>query len=111
MLLAGLLVLVGSSTLAAPPTYPYEPGDPPPVPIPEPVPTVAEFAGAFQPRAGTHEVVLLHPLTGCPVKVCFTLPPGCPRKVIVRPRAMVFEYARCDVTIRFVRDGSVRVRD
>src|SRR5438105_1959570 len=58
---------------------------PPPTPTPGPftVPaapqpallrpmTVGEFAACFKPTCGTHEVLLIHPRTGCPVKVCFT---------------------------------------
>jgi hypothetical protein len=110
--------LLGMALLAPadPPTYPYEPGGPPPpVPIPTAelvrVPTVAQFAALFDPKPGRYEVELIHPLTGCPVKVCFTLPAGCPRKVVVRPRSLDFQYARFDVVLRFRRDGSVVVRD
>src|SRR5207248_2907670 len=112
----------------APPTQPVEPGAPPPVPVdppaevsPAPRPadlpatvralTVREFASSFRPRAGEHEVLLLHPLTGKPVKVGFTLPPGTPRKVRVTRRALTLDYGRRDVVvIRFFRDGTVRVR-
>jgi hypothetical protein len=65
----------------------------------------------FDPKPGRYEVELIHPLTGCPVKVCFSLPAGCPRKVVVRPRSLDFQYPRGDVVLRFRRDGSVVVRD
>ena len=56
-------------------------------------------------------MVLVHPFTGKPVKVAFTLPPGAPRKVRASRHALTFDYGRRDVvTIRFLRDGSVRVR-
>jgi hypothetical protein len=105
------------------PGLPPAPGEPPPVPIPAvPVPavevpavaarapTLAEFAAAFKPAPGTYKVVVQHPCTGCPVEVCFTLPPGCPRKVRVHKRMLDFDYGRHDVRIRFLADGGVRVR-
>jgi hypothetical protein len=90
---------------------------PPPdgVPLPPPQPlavrplTHAEFARSFQPAAGTYEVVLVHPVTCCPVKVCFTLPPGCPKKVRVERRELEFDYGRHEVEIRFERRGGVHV--
>ena len=50
-------------------------------------------------------------MTCQPVKVCFTLPEGCPRKVKVHAREITFDYGRTDVSIRFIRDGRVRVAD
>jgi hypothetical protein len=106
---------------AAEPGAPFAPGDPPPVPL-EPVtgpavpvpavraPTVAEFAASFRPLPGRYDVVVRHPATGLPVKVCFTLPPGSPRKVRVHRQKLEFVYPRHTVVIRFLRDGSVRVR-
>jgi hypothetical protein len=84
---------------------------PTPLPVPTPLrpPTHAEFARHFQPLPGNYEVVLLHPFTHCPVQVCFTLPPGCPKKVRVERRELEFDYGRCEVEIRFYRNGSVRV--
>lgn len=88
----------------------------PPMPLdslPSPRParpfTHREFAGLFQPQPGNYEVVLTHPVTCCPVKVCFCLPPGCPKKVRVHPREIVFDYGRDEVEIRFIRTGQVRV--
>ena len=115
--------------LPLPPAVVY-PGDPPPVPLPpaEPVtvapvpvspppgvvvrpPTLEEFAASFQPAPGHYEVVLLNPETCCPVKVCFTLPCGCP-KVRVHDKSLVFHYGLLDnVSIRFHHDGSVAVKD
>jgi hypothetical protein len=113
---------------AAPQALPAQPGDPPPVPVdpptqappppgaaagPEPARalTVRDFASAFRPAAGTHEVVLVHPRTGKPVPVTFTLPPGTPRKVRATRNALILNYGRREVvTIRFLRDGTVRVR-
>ena len=80
-----------------------------PAPTPVRPPTHAEFARHFQPLPGRYEVVLLHPDTRCPVQVCFTLPPGCPKKVRVERRELEFDYGRYEVEIRFDRRGGVRV--
>ena len=101
----------------------FVPGDPPPVPggvetVPGPVasagvrpPTLEEFAESFHAVPGHYEVVVLHPVTCCPVKVCFTLPCACPR-VKVHSKSLVFSYGLCDkVAIRFRHDGSVTVKD
>jgi hypothetical protein len=71
--------------------------------------TLAEFASAFRPVPGTHQVLLVHPRTGRPVPVEFTLPPGVPRKVSVRRHELAFDYGRDEVTIRFGLLGRVRV--
>jgi hypothetical protein len=96
----------------------YVPGAPPPVPLPIPVEAVpakaislSEFAATFQPKGGHFEVALEHPATGRPVKVSFTLPDGQPKRVKVHRRDLEFDYGRKQVTIRFLRDGEVRVRD
>jgi hypothetical protein len=73
-------------------------------------PTLAEFASAFRPQGGRHETVLLHPATGQPVKVGFTLPDGVPRKVRVFRYRLAFDYGRQTVALVFRRDGSVNVR-
>ncbi len=110
----------------APPAAPVVPGAPPPVPVepvpapappvvttPAPVvpraPTPAEFAAGFRPLPGTYDVVLQHPVTCCPVKVCFTLP-SCPRKVKVHRRELVFVCPGHTVVVRFLPNGGVRVR-
>jgi hypothetical protein len=102
----------------------YEPGAPPPVPLPIPVeatpaprplavraPTLTEFAAVFKPAPGRYEVDIEHPMTGKPVRVSFTLPPGAPKRVIVHKRELEFDYRGKQVTIRFLRGGEVRVRD
>jgi hypothetical protein len=71
--------------------------------------TLAEFATTFQPKPGNYEVELLHPGTGQPVKVAFTLPDGTPSKVHLRRRALVFDYGRRSVGIHFLLGGRVRV--
>src|SRR5262245_768352 len=107
----------GAARAAAPPAPVAAPvvvlADAPAVVLPAPTPvrppTHAEFARHFQPLPGRYEVVLLHPYTHCPVQVCFTLPPGCPKKVRVERRELEFDYGRREVEIRFYRDGGVRV--
>jgi hypothetical protein len=71
--------------------------------------THRDFARVFQPAAGTYEVLLIHPDTCCPVKVCFTLPCGCPKKVRVERHELEFDYGKTEVEIRFRRDGTVKV--
>jgi hypothetical protein len=71
--------------------------------------TVEEFAAGFQPVPGTHEVTLVHPRSGQPVTVQFTLPPGVPRKVRVSRRDLEFDYGRQGVDLRFLLRGRVRV--
>jgi len=96
----------------APPAQPVPlPGSFVPVDPARPL-TVKEFACSFQPTCGTHNVVVLHPFTRCPVNVCFTLPSGCARvkvKKCVRER-IVFDFGRKEVEIVFLRKGGVRVR-
>jgi hypothetical protein len=72
-------------------------------------PTLREFADSFTPRPGNYEVVVTHPCTGCPVKVCFTLK-GCPKRLRVNSDEIVFIYGLCDRThVKFCRNGSVQV--
>ena len=124
----GVLAIIGLvSTVASAPAQ-FAPVDPPPpgvtLPPPQPVPalppatvvpvrplTVNEFAASFKPLPGSYEVLLLHPKTCCPVKVCLTLPPGCIRKVRVNGHKIEFVY-KCqrDVVIRFLHNGKVWVR-
>jgi hypothetical protein len=87
-------------------------GGPAPV-VPAPpavvrVPTLEEFAATFRPVPGTYEVTILHSRSGCPVTVCFTLPPGCP-KVCVHRHQIDFEYPCEDVRIRCQIGGKVKV--
>jgi hypothetical protein len=100
-----------------PPTPQAVPDLPPPAAIAPPVAipvrplTVSEFVASFKPLPGRYEVLLIHPKTGCPVKVCFTLPPGCVRCVHANGHKIVFDY-KCqhDVVIRFLHGGKVWVR-
>jgi hypothetical protein len=71
---------------------------PPPTPMPAilaPAPihplTLSEFAAGFQPVPGNYEVIFIHPVKCCPVKVSFCLPPGCPQ-VRVSKRMLTFDY-------------------
>src|SRR5262249_2871744 len=83
---------------------------PPPTPVPMRGMTLAEFAATIKPAPGNYEVILLHPRTCCPVKVCFTLPCGCPKKIAVHKREVVFDYGREKVVIRFpILGDGVRV--
>jgi hypothetical protein len=96
----------------APPAAPVpRPGDSAPGPAARPL-TVREFAGSFRPTCGTHTVVLVHPFTGRPVEVCFTLPAdGVNVKVKRGLRERIeFSYGRKrGVEIVFLRNGAVKV--
>jgi hypothetical protein len=122
----GLVCLASFASAQFAPPLPSVPGTLPPSPQPVPdlppavvppvaVPirplTVGEFAASFKPLPGKYEVLLVHPKTGCPVKVCFTLPPGCIRRVRVNGHKIEFVY-KCqrDVVIRFLHGGKVWVR-
>jgi hypothetical protein len=102
----------GQDDLPPPRPVPLEPGT---IPLPDVPPplirpmTMAEFAKVFQAAPGQYEVLLVNPVTHAPAKVCFELPPGCPKKVRVFKRQMVFDYGRRDVVIRFDCHGAVRV--
>ncbi len=95
------------STLPVPQVVP----SPPPAMLPVRPLTLDEFAASFKPLPGRYEVLLIHPKTCCPVKVCFTLPPGCLRKMRVSKHKIVFDY-KCqhNVVIRFLPFGKVWVR-
>jgi hypothetical protein len=73
------------------------------------VPSVEEFAASFRPVPGSYEVAMIHPLTGTPVTVQFTLPPGRTPKISVHRRELEFDYGERDVSIRFQRGGKVKV--
>jgi hypothetical protein len=71
-------------------------------------PTIKEFAETFRPREGTHQAVVIHPTTGQPVKVEFTLPAGTP-EVRVNSREVEFDYGKSEVEVRFLLNGGVKV--
>jgi hypothetical protein len=86
-----------------------------PVVLPQPpprvvvrAPTLEEFAASFRPAPGNYEVTILHSRTCCPVTICFTLPPGCP-KVCLSKHQLDFEYPCEDVRIRCQILGKVKV--
>jgi hypothetical protein len=93
-------------TVAPPQPGPVQTTIPPPQARPL---TPAEFAASFKPGPGNYEVVLLHPRSGQPVQVNFTLPPGQLRRIRVSRLHLVFDYGRQEVTIRFLLGGRVRV--
>lgn len=107
-------VLTGGPTgvIVSQPT-PAVPADSLPAPAPVPIVvkpmTVDQFAASFQPKPGKYEVVLIHPKSCQPVKVCFELPAGCPTKVRWTRHVLEFDYPRCSVRIRFYHDGDVKV--
>jgi hypothetical protein len=69
--------------------------------------THREFAATFRPAPGNYEVMLLHPCTHRPVKVCFTLPPGRIKEVDADPREIRFDYGSWELEVHFKRDGRV----
>ena len=98
-----------SETLPVPQSVPDLP--PPPAALPLRPLAISEFLATFKPLPGKYEVLLIHPKTGCPVKVCFALPPGCIRNVRFTGHRIVFDYkCQCDVVIRFLHNGKVWVR-
>jgi hypothetical protein len=133
-LMVGMLSVVGLLDAASLASAQFAPSIPPspttPLPAPQMVPdlppptavlppavlplqpmTVSEFVAAFKPLPGKYEVLLIHPKTGCPVKVCFTLPPGCLRNVKFTGHRLVFDYkCQCNVVIWFFHSGKVWVR-
>src|SRR5262249_55029894 len=73
---------------------------------------LCDFCRSFKPAPGQYEVLFLHPVKCCPIWVCFTLPPGCP-KVCCDKRNIVFDYG-CNgtVVIHFkLLCGGVKVRN
>ena len=72
--------------------------------------TLREFADTDF-RAGRYSVVVMHPCTNCPVKVCFNLP-ACPRSVRTSSNVLVLRWGvlPCKrVAVRFLPDGTVSV--
>lgn len=84
------------------------------VPAPTTVPVVParymthrEFAATFRPAPGNYEVMMIHPYTHCPVKVCFSLPPGCIKEVDADRNELRFDYGKWELEVHFKRDGRV----
>jgi hypothetical protein len=94
------------------PTYPTYPNYPvvPSVPQAPQAVTLGDFSRLFAPTPGKHDVWVVHPVTGQPVKVCFVLPAGKLRDFEVGRRFVRFEFARGQVVeIDFRANGTVRV--
>lgn len=84
-------------------------------------PTALPFADA--PKAlkqlppGKVSVIFIHPITCCPVEVCFTLPCGCYEiesdTTLFGNKKLTFKYpGLCnDVVLKFTKDGGVKVKD
>jgi hypothetical protein len=69
------------------------------------------FARDFRPCPGRHHIAIIHPVTKCPVEVCFTLPDRKLKEVEVNRREIEFKYGLGfrQVELEFKRDGSVKV--
>ncbi len=80
------------------------------VPAPVPVYTLDNFAREFHPSEGHHKILIVHPVTGQPVEVCFTLPCGRLEELDVNRRSIRFDFGRHDVRIAFRSNGTVGVR-
>jgi hypothetical protein len=66
-----------------------------------------EFAATFRPFPGNYEVLLIHPYTHRPVKVCFSLPPGRIKEVDADHNELRFDYGSWELEVHFKRDGRV----
>ncbi len=71
------------------------------------------FARDFRPCPGKHHIAIIHPVTKCPVEVCFTLPDRKLKEVEVHRREIEFKYGLGfhKVELEFKRDGTVKVND
>ncbi len=91
---------------------PVNPGYPVlrPQPVVPPAVTLSEFSRFFTPTPGKHDVWIVHPATGQPVKVCFALPGGRLKEFEVEKRSIRFEFRNGqEVEIEFRSNGTVRV--
>jgi hypothetical protein len=75
--------------------------------------TLAQFSRTFAATPGRHQYWIIHPRTGVPVEVCFTLP-DCgrlDRLHVGRDDILIdLDQPDFDVRIEFRNDGTVRVR-
>jgi hypothetical protein len=78
---------------------PIDPKAPKPAACPTPI-SHCDFARTFKPAPGKYEVLFIHPVKGCPVWVCFDLPPGKPC-VYTSKRQLVFDYGCHAVVVQF----------
>jgi hypothetical protein len=76
----------------------------------QPVYTLDTFLRDFRPLEGHHQIWIVHPVTKCPVEVCFDLPCGKLREVEVNRRSIEFDYGRKDIRILFRLNGTVVVK-
>jgi hypothetical protein len=76
--------------------------------VPLPPPNHYDFARTFVPTPGRHHVVVIHPGSGAPVQVSFSLPHGIPQ-VRTYPRRIIFDYGTVEVEIHFAMCGLVQV--
>ncbi|MCU0704177.1 MAG: hypothetical protein MUF18_09410 [Fimbriiglobus sp.] len=76
-----------------------------------PVYCLDTFARDFRPTPGRHHIAIVHPVTGRPVEVCFTLPDRRLKEVEVRRREIEFTYGLGfkKVELEFLRNGTVKV--
>jgi hypothetical protein len=90
----------------------YIPQPVPAIPVPHacPVYTLDTFARDFRPVEGHHHIQVIHPVTKCPVDVCFDLPCGKLREFDVNRRSIEFDYGRHEVRIIFRLNGTVDVK-
>jgi hypothetical protein len=78
-------------------------------PVPQAV-TLTDFSRFFTPTPGKHDMWIVHPVTGPPVKVCFVLPVGKLKEFEVERRSIRFEFrGGAGVRIDFRNNGTVKV--
>lgn len=106
-------VLVEQPVIAPPPVVVVQRPVLEPVVPAVPVYCYDTFARDFRPCPGKHHIAIIHPVTKCPVEVCFTLPDRKLKEVEVNRRDIEFKYGLglCKVELEFKRDGTVRVND
>jgi hypothetical protein len=114
----GVQVSVGAPIVVQTPAPNVPVPPPPPSPLPPvaapstPALCVSDFVASFRPLPGKYEVTLIHPKTGCPVPVCFTLPGcSCPCHVTCTKHALRFDYGKNLVVLRFRHNGTITVHD
>jgi hypothetical protein len=75
-----------------------------------PVYTLDTFARDFRPVEGHHRILVVHPVTKCPVEVCFELPCGKLKEFDVNRRSIEFDYGKHEVRLIFRLNGKVDVK-
>lgn len=122
--MTSLLLGLALTTPGQPPILPSTPLPPrvqrlpqgipggPVLPAPQQVLTLAQFSRAFAAIPGKHDVWMIHPRTGQPVLVCFTLPVGGRLERFETGDDWIeFEFNKPDfqVEINFRKNGRVEV--